>query len=52
MDEKIKAICSILKDNNYAIQSHSETSFMQKYLLPYLTEIFLKDCQKNIITAT
>lgn len=52
MDEKIKAICSILKDNNYAIQSHSETSFMQKYLLPYLTEIFLKDRQKNIITAT
>ncbi|KAI8351558.1 hypothetical protein BD560DRAFT_427287 [Blakeslea trispora] len=44
IEKKIRACCQVLKEKSQiAIQDSSETSFMQKHLVPYLEEIFLKD---------
>ncbi|CEP12306.1 hypothetical protein [Parasitella parasitica] len=52
IDKKIKACCLHLKNAcNYKVQDNSETSFMQKYLLPYLNEIYMVNSQKNSVCA-
>ncbi|KAI8351146.1 hypothetical protein BD560DRAFT_409339 [Blakeslea trispora] len=53
LEKKMKACCNILKEKKkLAVQKNSETSFMMKYLLPYLEEIFMVNPNKYSIFAT
>ncbi|KAI8351151.1 hypothetical protein BD560DRAFT_409369 [Blakeslea trispora] len=53
VEKKMKACCNILKEKKkLAVQKNSETSFMMKYLLPYLEEIFMVNPNKYSIFAT
>lgn len=50
LNEKIKACCKLLRINSQvSIQETSETSFMNKYLVPYLNEVFMVDTFKYIV---
>lgn len=50
LDIKIKACCDLMKTNSQVmIQETSETSFMNKYLVPYLHEVFMIDPSPNTV---
>lgn len=51
MDQKIKACCLKLKSYSNKDQRDSNASFLEKFLLPYLKEIFVTEFEQNLISA-